>query len=114
MRFFTEFTLSQKARPFASLRVTHGEVFRMTNMVFPHCDTAPGGLRPGRASGSERRGIGRKLFGHYPTWKLLYTDLFHIWHLFQEPSLKHILCYIFPFLWEDVAQPLLFCIRPDH
>jgi len=28
-----EFTLSQKARPFASLRVTHGEGFRMTNII---------------------------------------------------------------------------------
>jgi hypothetical protein len=38
MRSFTEFTLSQKARPFpfASLRVrvTHGEGFRMTKSVF--------------------------------------------------------------------------------
>jgi len=32
---FTEFTLSQKARPFASLRVTHGEGFRMTNTPIP-------------------------------------------------------------------------------
>ena len=30
IRFFTEFTLSRKPRPFASLRVTHGEGFRMT------------------------------------------------------------------------------------
>jgi hypothetical protein len=29
-RFFTEFTLSRKPRPFALLRVTHGEGFRMT------------------------------------------------------------------------------------
>jgi hypothetical protein len=29
-RFFTEFTLSRKPRPFASLRVTHDEGFRMT------------------------------------------------------------------------------------
>ena len=35
MRSFTEFTLSQKARPFpfASLRVTDGEGFRMTLRV---------------------------------------------------------------------------------
>jgi hypothetical protein len=40
MRFFTEFTLSQKARPFASLRVTHGEGFRMTKSVFWNFGTA--------------------------------------------------------------------------
>jgi hypothetical protein len=36
MRSFMEFTMSQKARPFpfASLRVTHGEGFRMTKSVF--------------------------------------------------------------------------------
>jgi hypothetical protein len=40
MRSFTEFTLSQKARPFASLRVTHGEGFRMTKSVFWSFGTA--------------------------------------------------------------------------
>jgi len=119
VRFFTEFTLSQKARPFpfASLRVrvTHGEGFKMTNMAFLHCDTAPGGLWPGRASGSERRGMGwGKLFEHYPTRELLDIDLFHIWHLFQEASLEHFLGYIFPFLWEDMTQTILFGIRRNH
>jgi hypothetical protein len=33
MRSFTEFTLSQKGRPFVSLRVTDGEGFRMTLRV---------------------------------------------------------------------------------
>ena len=33
IRFFTEFTLRQEPRPFASLRVTGGEGFRMTKRV---------------------------------------------------------------------------------
>jgi hypothetical protein len=53
--FFTEFTLSQKARPFASLRVTQGEGLRMTrdegfrmtfvilslNLLLPHYSNIP-------------------------------------------------------------------------
>jgi hypothetical protein len=35
VRFFTEFTLSRKPRPFAWLRVTHAEGVRMTNVAFP-------------------------------------------------------------------------------
>ena len=50
MRFFTEFTLSQKTRPFPfgslRVRVTYGEGFRQT-WHFPHCDTVSYGERAG-------------------------------------------------------------------
>jgi len=57
MRFFTEFTLSLKIRPFVSLRVTGGEGFRMTDeefrvtsMAFPSLRHTPSGER-GRVRG---------------------------------------------------------------
>jgi hypothetical protein len=55
-RFFTEFTLSRKPRPFALLRVTHGEGFRMTitSLMF---EVALESCAPKRNEGSSSRTI---------------------------------------------------------
>jgi hypothetical protein len=46
-RFFTEFTLSLRSRPFVSLRMTKGEGFRMTKRGIPVISTQLSGEEKG-------------------------------------------------------------------